>query len=78
MQTKHVPLAAAALALTGLIAGCASLPPPAELDAQALAMIQSSFRDQGIAKTGRLNQDLGQAACSSDQRPLACGRPVHG
>ncbi|MBP6898489.1 MAG: sulfur oxidation c-type cytochrome SoxX [Burkholderiaceae bacterium] len=58
-------LGAAAL----LVAGCATLPAPAELDAQALAMIKSAFRDEGIAKVARLDQDLGQAACSSDHEP---------
>ncbi|MEN9419498.1 MAG: sulfur oxidation c-type cytochrome SoxX [Pseudomonadota bacterium] len=64
--------AAAGLAAVGtamLLAGCASTPSPAELDAQALAAIRASFRDQGIAKVDRLKQDLGQAACSSDQPP---------
>jgi len=28
--------------------------------------MKASFRDQGIAKVDRLNQDLGQAACSTD------------
>ena len=77
MQRNHTRLnramaalaAIAAMAATSLIAGCASLPSPAELDAQALAMIKSSFRDQGIAQLDRLNQDLGQAACSSDKPP---------
>lgn len=52
-----------------LLAGCASLPSGAELDAQALAAIKASFRDQGIAKVDRVQQDLGQSACSSDQPP---------
>ncbi|RVT87822.1 sulfur oxidation c-type cytochrome SoxX [Inhella crocodyli] len=51
------------------LASCASLPGPAELDAQAQAMIKASFRDQGIAKVDRLQQDLGQEACSSDKAP---------
>ena len=51
------------------IAGCASVPGSAELDRQALAMMKASFRDQGIAKTDRLNQDKMQAACSSDKPP---------
>ncbi|MBC7729334.1 MAG: sulfur oxidation c-type cytochrome SoxX, partial [Microbacteriaceae bacterium] len=67
MQTKHALLAAAAATL--LIAGCASLPSADELDRQALAMIKGSFREQGIAKLDRLDQDLGQQACSSDQPP---------
>jgi L-cysteine S-thiosulfotransferase len=52
-----------------LLAGCATAPSPAELDAQAGKAIKGSFRDQGIAKTDRLNQDLGQQACSSDKAP---------
>ena len=64
VRTPFSILAAAALTL-----GCASVPPPATLDAQALAMIKAGFRDQGIAKVDRLNQDLGQQACSSDKAP---------
>jgi sulfur-oxidizing protein SoxX len=60
-------LAAAATAV--LLAGCATGPSPAELDAQAAAIMKQSFRDQGIAKVDRIQQDLGQAACSSDQAP---------
>jgi sulfur-oxidizing protein SoxX len=52
-----------------LLAACATLPSPAELDAQAQAMMKASFRDQGIAKVDRLEQDLGQSACSSDKPP---------
>jgi sulfur-oxidizing protein SoxX len=52
-----------------LTLGCASLPSPQELDAQAMAMHKAAFRDQGIAKVDRINQDLGQKACSSDQPP---------
>ena len=68
MNAKHILLASASAAVL-LIAGCASLPSPAELDAQTTAMLKASFRDQGIAKADRLNQDLGQKACSSDQPP---------
>jgi sulfur-oxidizing protein SoxX len=59
-------LSSAAAAL--LVAGCASTPAP-NPDATAQQVIQSSFRDQGIAKVDRLHQDLGQQACSSDQPP---------
>jgi L-cysteine S-thiosulfotransferase len=52
-----------------LLAGCASAPGSAELDAQAQAMMKASFRDQGIAKVDRIQQDLGQQACSSDKPP---------
>ena len=68
MHTSHILLAAGSAALL-LIAGCASLPSPSELDAQAAAMHQAGFREQGIAKLDRLDQDLGQKACSSDQPP---------
>ena len=68
MHTKHILLAAGSAALLA-IAGCASLPSSAELDAQAAAMLKAGFRDQGIAKVDRLNQDLGQKACSSDKPP---------
>jgi L-cysteine S-thiosulfotransferase len=51
------------------VVGCASVPGSAELDAQAVAMMKASFRDQGIAKVDRLDQDLGQKACSSDKPP---------
>lgn len=68
-MTTRIRLFGAATVALGLLAACASAPTPQELDAQALAMIKASFRDQGIAKTDRLNQDLGQAACSSDKEP---------
>ncbi len=56
---------AAAAALTS----CTTLPSSAELDQQAVATMKASFRDQGIAKVDRLNQDLGQRACSSVEAP---------
>ena len=52
-----------------IAAGCASMPSSQELDQQAQAVIKASFRDQGIAKVDRLDQDLGQRACSSDKPP---------
>ena len=60
-----VLLGAAGLALVG----CASLPAPAELDRQAAAALEASFRDEGIAKAARIKQDLGQSACSSATPP---------
>jgi len=68
MQTRHATVLAL-IAAAGLVVGCATGPTPADLDKQALAMIQASFRDQGIAKVDRLKQDLGQAACSSADAP---------
>jgi sulfur-oxidizing protein SoxX len=70
MKAKTVLIVGAALA-AAIAAGCASLPSPQELDKQADAVIKASFRDQGIATVDRLNQDLGQRACSSDQEPSA-------
>ena len=68
MQRKHATVLAL-IAAAGLVVGCATGPTPADLDKQALAMIQASFRDQGIAKVDRLKQDLGQAACSTPDAP---------
>lgn len=61
-------------ATVALAAGCASmqpLPSSQELDAQAQAMMKASFREQGIAKLDRIEQDLGQKACSSPTPPSA-------
>jgi L-cysteine S-thiosulfotransferase len=69
MQAKHLFIGLAFAAGAALLAGCASLPSESELDRQAAEMIRASFRDQGIAKTSRLEQDLGQAACSSASPP---------
>ena len=71
-MTRIRTLAALALAVSAVVAGCAmspAAPTPQELDQQAMAMMKSSFRDQGIAKVDRLNQDLGQAACSAEKPP---------
>ena len=65
---KMFAFGALAVAATALV-GCASLPSPQELDAQAMAMHKAAFRDQGIAKVDRINQDLGQKACSSALPP---------
>lgn len=68
MRNKWFKLGA--LAAVALVAvGCATLPSPAELDAQAAAMTRAAFREQGIAKLDRIQQDLGQSACSSDKPP---------
>ena len=70
MNHSRTPAAALALAATAaLLAGCAMGPSPADLDRQAQAAIQASFRDEGIARVERLRQDLGQLACSSAQPP---------
>jgi len=68
MKSETLALAAIGAALL-TVAGCASMPSSADLDREAAAVMKASFRDQGIAKIDRLNQDLGQAACSSDKPP---------
>jgi sulfur-oxidizing protein SoxX len=69
MKTSHITLSGVAVAASVLVAGCATTPSSAELDALATQTIMTSFRDQGIAKVDRLKQDLGQSACSSDKPP---------
>jgi len=73
MTRKQFFVTTAAFGLAMLLAGCATGPSDAEssadLDRQALAAVQASFRDQGIAKVDRIKQDLGQSACSSEQPP---------
>ena len=65
MSSTTVSLSLAAGLL--VLAGCAVLPSSQELDAQAQAVMKGGFRDQGIATADRINQDLGQLACSTDQ-----------
>jgi sulfur-oxidizing protein SoxX len=57
------------LVAAALVAGCAMAPSPQDLDKLTLDLMKGSFRDEGIAKAERLNQDLGQQACSSDKAP---------
>jgi sulfur-oxidizing protein SoxX len=68
MQRKHILLASVVAALA-VVAGCASMGSSADLDAQARAMINAGFKANGIATLDRLDQDLGQKACSSEQPP---------
>ena len=73
MQTLHPMKILVVVTMVLALAGCTSLPSSAELDQQTVAAMKASFRDQGIAKVDRLNQDLGQRACSS---PVAPGDDV--
>lgn len=66
LRRRVVPALAAA---TVLVSGCATGPSPAELDAMTQQMMRTSFRDQGIARVDRIEQDAGQAACSTDVPP---------
>ena len=71
---KKYKLMLTAAAAVALLAACAGSPTSsmldsAALDAQALALHKANFSDRGIAKVDRINQDLGQSACSSDKAP---------
>ena len=60
---------AAALSLVALLAGCAT--PGPDPDVKLAEVMKASFRDQGIAKVDRLQQDEADAACSK-----AMGKPL--
>jgi len=72
---NKTPIAIAASAVAALVlAACAtssSEPDAAQVDAAAQAMLKTSFREQGIAKLDRLQQDEIQQACSGDKAPPA-------
>jgi sulfur-oxidizing protein SoxX len=65
MNIQHITIAAA----VAIIAGCSSAPSPQEADRIAQEVIKASFREQGIAKLDRLNQDELQKACSAEKPP---------
>ena len=48
-----------------LLAGCAAVVATPDYDALVAGMMKSSFRDQGIAKVDRLQQDPADAECSA-------------
>ena len=58
-------LPAAAIAASLLVLGCATVASTANLETITQRVVQSSFRDQGIAKVDRLQQDESNAACSA-------------
>ena len=49
------------------VAGCAAVPPAPDYDALVSEMMKASFRDQGIAKVDRLQQDASDVECSKAQ-----------
>lgn len=59
------------LALLAFLTASAHAQTAKQLDQQADAMMRASFREQGIAKLDRLNQDDAQKACSQDKPPAA-------
>ena len=54
-------------AIVGLFAGCSSAPSPQAIDRATDDVMKASFRDQGIAKVDRLQQDASNQACSKAQ-----------
>ena len=68
MRKNHwMSLGAAAVVI--VVAGCAAMEPAPDYDKLVAEMMKASFRDQGIATMDRLQQDLGQKACSTPQPP---------
>jgi sulfur-oxidizing protein SoxX len=55
------------LAISVLLASCATGPSPQDVAAATQKVLKSSFRDQGIAKTSWLDQDASNKACSESQ-----------
>ena len=59
------------LVMAVALAGCASVAPTPNYDALMAEMMKTSFRDQGIAKVDRLQQDVSNAECSAAEgKPL--------
>jgi sulfur-oxidizing protein SoxX len=75
MKKNTVLIGGIAATVAGLtLAGCAGMaagPNEAEAQAAALAMVKNSFREQGIAKLDRIEQDEVQKACSAETPPPA-------
>jgi sulfur-oxidizing protein SoxX len=78
MNIKRTSLFGGAI-LTAVFAGCASMPgstavnSTADLDRKAAEIVKASFRDQGIAKVDRLNQDETNRECSAAD---VAGKPL--
>ena len=64
MTKTKLGLIAAAL---WVLAGCAAIAPAPNYDALMADMMKASFRDRGIAKVERLEQDASNAECSASQ-----------
>ncbi len=66
MTNKRFTIALA-LGTAVALAGCAGGAPSTDYDAMLASIMKSSFRDQGIAKVDRLQQDASNAECSKAQ-----------
>jgi sulfur-oxidizing protein SoxX len=69
MNKHKLILAVVAVAVAATVAACATAPTPADYDKATADVMKASFREQGIAKLDRIQQDLGQSACSTDKGP---------
>ena len=67
MKTKWMVAAAASIAGVLVVAGCATMASDTEIAQKAVAMMKTSFKENGQAKLDRLDQDDVQAACSRYQ-----------
>jgi L-cysteine S-thiosulfotransferase len=72
MKTRTKTLLALALAALAVV-GCASLPGTASLDQLTAAIVQSSFRDEGIVKASVLDTDETNRLCSAAD---VAGKPL--
>ncbi len=63
---KH-KLTFGSVAAFSVLAGCAALSPMGDLEKRADEMMKASFRDEGIAKVDRLQQDRANELCSEAQ-----------
>lgn len=70
-MNKSIPYLVPGLAI--FLAGCAALPPSAELDKLTADIIKSSFRDQGQARMDRLVPDDANRECSAAD---VAGKPI--
>jgi len=69
MNIRHLT-ALTALAVVAVVAAAGvQAQTTKQLDQQTAAMMRASFREQGIAKLDRLNQDDAQKACSQPKPP---------
>ena len=73
MKKNAIALTLVSTALSFLIAGCASAPSSADLDALTAKILQASFRDEGPVKVDRLVQDDANRECSAAD---VAGKPI--
>lgn len=66
-MNKKQAIKVAVLAGIVTLAGCAAVSPAPDYDAMLQSILKASFRDQGIAKVDRLQQDASNQACSEAQ-----------